>query len=110
MDQKIKAQWVAALRSGEYQQGRGRLRIGDKFCCLGVLCDLHSKIAGFEWDSGSYLRNNGALAVEVSDWAGLGSSDVVIDPDNDFGERSASAINDAGVSFSKIADLIERNL
>jgi hypothetical protein len=30
--------WDAALRSGEYQQGKGRLETKDKkFCCLGVL-------------------------------------------------------------------------
>lgn len=41
--------WVAALRSGKYEQGQGYLRqdITDhhghttsEFCCLGVLCDL----------------------------------------------------------------------
>ena len=31
--------WVAALRSGEYQQGTGYLNSGD-FCCLGVLCEV----------------------------------------------------------------------
>lgn len=40
MDPEIKAKWVAALRSGKYKQGRGRLRSGDEFCCLGVLCDI----------------------------------------------------------------------
>ena len=32
--------WVAALRSGKYEQAKGWLREGDKFCCLGVACDL----------------------------------------------------------------------
>ena len=36
--------WIDALESGEYQQGRGKLRTKDnKFCCLGVLCDLAVK-------------------------------------------------------------------
>lgn len=53
----VKAQWLAALRSGEYEQGRGMLqkkapeddeRIeGDSgkpsFCCLGVLCVIYAK-------------------------------------------------------------------
>lgn len=39
MTPELKAKWIAALRSGEYQQGRGRLRTDDnRFCCLGVLC------------------------------------------------------------------------
>ena len=41
-------EWVKALRSGEYQQGRGCLRSrDDKFCCLGVLCDLTNRK---EWE------------------------------------------------------------
>jgi len=31
--------WTDALRSGKYIQGRSRLRYGDAFDCLGVLCD-----------------------------------------------------------------------
>jgi hypothetical protein len=45
MDQEIKQQWVDALRSGEYSQGRYWLRHGNRensnHCCLGVLCDLY---------------------------------------------------------------------
>jgi len=37
-------EWVKALRSGEYKQGQSYLRNRDnKFCCLGVLCDLTNK-------------------------------------------------------------------
>ena len=40
MDTKIKAQWLAALRSGEYKQGKRFLHNKDhEFCCLGVLLD-----------------------------------------------------------------------
>ena len=41
MDIGIKAAWVEALRSGKYEQGKQALRAeGNKFCCLGVLCDV----------------------------------------------------------------------
>jgi len=40
---EIKAQWVAALRSGEYVKGRNHLQKDGKFCCLGVLCELAVK-------------------------------------------------------------------
>lgn len=41
MNQEIKNQWVAKLRSGEYEQGYNALRSKDnKYCCLGVLCDI----------------------------------------------------------------------
>lgn len=32
--------WIAALRSGEFQQGKAYLNKGDKMCCLGVLCEV----------------------------------------------------------------------
>ena len=44
MNPEIKARWQEKLRSGEYQQGSGMLAAhtesGDKFCCLGVLCEI----------------------------------------------------------------------
>src|SRR6478752_3145258 len=42
MDKKLKAEWLAALRSGKYKQGQGGLHNpdGDTYCCLGVLCDV----------------------------------------------------------------------
>ena len=44
MKPEIQAEWVAALRSGEYKQGTGVLRSeANEFCCLGVLCDLAVK-------------------------------------------------------------------
>lgn len=45
----FKARWIAALRSGRYQQGEHVLRSEDnKFCCLGVACNLIDPSA---WDS-----------------------------------------------------------
>jgi hypothetical protein len=42
MNQEVKAKWVAALRSGEFEQNKGALTNADrtKHCCLGVLCEL----------------------------------------------------------------------
>ena len=34
--------WVAALRSGKYQQGVGSLNRNEKYCCLGVLADINN--------------------------------------------------------------------
>jgi hypothetical protein len=53
MEPGIKAQWLSALRSGEYKQGQGKLakvaESGEKqYCCLGVLCDIaiRNKVPG----------------------------------------------------------------
>lgn len=50
----FKPLWIDALRSGKYEQGHLRLRTADdKYCCLGVVCDLVSKLPNiegrFEW-------------------------------------------------------------
>lgn len=50
MDQKIKQQWIDALRSGNYSQTRQRLHDKHGYCGLGVLCDLHSKATGNSWE------------------------------------------------------------
>jgi len=40
-------EWIEALRSGEYQQGKHMLKVNDDtYCCLGVLCD---KVKPKEW-------------------------------------------------------------
>ena len=33
--------WIKALRSGLYPQGRSYLHANNKYCCLGVLCDVY---------------------------------------------------------------------
>jgi hypothetical protein len=42
MNQEVKTKWVAALRSGEFEQNKGALTNADrtKHCCLGVLCEI----------------------------------------------------------------------
>lgn len=39
---ELKAKWLAALRSGDYKQGKNYLHNSakDTFCCLGVLCEV----------------------------------------------------------------------
>jgi hypothetical protein len=47
----------SALESGTYQQGKSALRTtrmtsADQFCCLGVACEIHIKMAAYEGYSG----------------------------------------------------------
>jgi len=51
MNADLKPKWLAALRSGEYEQGQRKLRKNDKYCCLGVLCDIMPEIG---WDAVPY--------------------------------------------------------
>lgn len=122
MDQAIKERWITALRSGEYEQGKGYLRLtdGDKdrYCCLGVLSELavqHGVIEAPTWDT-EYTEialygddcDDVALPRPVVKWAGLE------DPDPDFQDqdgdrRHLSFMNDNGRSFDEIADYIEEH-
>ncbi len=43
-NKELQTKWIEALSSGKYKQGIGKLKVEEKgeekFCCLGVLCDL----------------------------------------------------------------------
>ena len=108
MNQAIKAQWIAALRSGNYAQTQGMLRSDTGFCCLGILCDLHSKAGLGTWIERSYDGNIDLLPDSVAEWAELEISPYVND-------APLVDLND-GVNgyeprtFAQIADLIEEAL
>lgn len=114
MRQDIKDRWVAALRSGEYQQGRNFLRRdNDTYCCLGVLCDLLKADLKIDWknrefENFSFANRDVFLPGSVSSLAGLESNDPMVTVDGK--QRRLSELNDKGYSFPQIADLIEQQL
>lgn len=131
MNEEIKQEWITALTSGEYQQGKHELRTSDnKYCCLGVLCDIAAKHGVGEWrsnrrfvptqkqlDSGSVLAydtSSGQLPKFVSDWAELSSADPQVDytySNGAVGGRALSAINDrTDEGFAGIARYIQEQL
>ncbi len=100
MNPERKAQWVAALRSGEFPQGQSELKTAEgEFCCLGVACELayregklnFGEVASDEEDNGhkrvygdvdDYLENVSSnewswsdLPVGARNWLGLGEMD-----------------------------------
>ena len=106
MNADIKRQWIAALRSGEYQQTRGRLRNNGGYCCMGVLCDLHAKESGGLWtgsqeDGWAYRFEGVVLPSVVADWAGIAGLNPMVDG------AALGYRNDNGGTFDEIADLIE---
>lgn len=102
----FKAKWIAALRSGEYKQGTDFLcSSDDKFCCLGVACDL----LGVDWQqcpSGVWAANakTSTLPPDLQYKLGLGPTGFLYPR----GEALAN-LNDGGKSFLEIADIIEQN-
>lgn len=113
MKEEIKNKWVAALRSGEYKQGNGRLRdSANGFCCLGVLCDLYSKEKEVPWTFVNvrfpyFLNENAILPSEVAKWAGTRVKD------GSYGDGETYGLiyyNDTlNYDFNKIADIIEKD-
>jgi hypothetical protein len=120
MNPEIKAKWLEWLRSDNYKQATGRLRTGENsFCCLGVLCHIHQREAAGRWvldsDGYSYTDSHetegGVLPTFVIDWAGL--QDCAPEPILDYGSglsASLSWLNDHGMTFNEIANLIEKQL
>lgn len=121
MNAQIKAEWIAALRSGEYPQDKGMLHGDIGYCCLGVLCDLHAKSTGGTWgDDYTYLGEQNGLPIEVQKWAGLDRTFPLV------GDQSLAVLNDGvegwdeeeecdveyepSLPFTEIADLIEQHL
>lgn len=95
MDKELKKRWVAALRSGEYNQGRYTLRSRDGFCCMGVLCDLIDPEGWEEPVPGGFLwRGNRVHCPLVASLAPI-----------------FVQLNDkSGCSFEEIADYIDKNV
>jgi hypothetical protein len=111
IDQETKDKWIAALRSGNYKQGKTQLRrddeTGSEFCCLGVLCEVMGKETCtsyglgteaylFSWPDGAPRKFTVSLPFDVID---------------ETTQYSLMEFNDdCAWSFSMIADWIEENI
>lgn len=123
MKKEIADKWVAALRSGEYQQAKEWLKTNDGFCCLGVLCDI-SGLGTWATEpcEGVYAKHLGAVAYcdddsmdatalsdKVQEWAGMFSEEGSLRDDDAAITYSLVQMNDEGWTFEEIADYIETN-
>jgi hypothetical protein len=104
-----KAAWLSALRSGNFGQTKTQLRnLFDlnRFCCLGVMCEVFKDAVNGEWkkdlfgikDEQRYVGGYPPLA--VTKYVGM----------TDDTQRFISGLNDDGATFAEIADYIEANL
>lgn len=122
---ELKAKWLVALRSGEYQQAKGALRTieGEKcMCCLGVLCDVIDpngwrSIEGQAWRWGPDLPGQSHIQYLPPNLrTAYGFSEIIRD---EYGLSVESALanrNDGAIdghprwTFAQIADWIEERL
>ena len=131
----IAKQWVEALNSGTYKQGQGKLHATDikgecMYCCLGVLCDLYMQQNPDELDVKVVTRKSDAfpqhfqmlsigddsltvydnesvvLPLRVREWAGMSDPLGRFIDSESHGQDSLAELNDHGMSFAKLADVI----
>lgn len=112
MDAKLKADWIAALRSGEYKQGRAALATADgKYCCLGVLA-LAGNLCDFAPETPSPLADLVGTFADGSKRSGMIPDSVCtkIGLSYEMHERCWRMNDRDRRSFSEIADFIEENI
>ena len=99
--------WVEALRSGKYEQDKEALQGRKGFCCLGVLCKV-AEDNGIDVLMDSDGRLDGShlgKQKKVWRWSELANQEGAF---KRIGEDEwLTQLNDAGKSFSEIADIIE---
>jgi len=118
------ADWVKALRSGDYEQGQEALCKGGSFCCLGVLCEILElpKVDHMGATYYNFPRPEGALsAVGMQQsvipriWQPIILEDLNLQQvvEDEVGDKLSLhtrliCMNDEGRSFNEIADFIEK--
>lgn len=102
IDPILKARWVAALRSGDYAQGREVFldSVTNQYCCLGVLCEVADVPVHMEF--GTNLADNYSDVRELL---------VARYPQDNPIVEDLWRMNDSlQKSFDEIADFVEENL
>lgn len=117
MNEPFRTRWVAALRSGEYQQLTGSLhdygtKTPDAYCCLGVALELLAAELHvddiFNFEISDNARVNGGHYYLAEDQEELPSSYAYFLMDITPAEGTQLArLNDAQFTFNQIADIIE---
>lgn len=111
MKEDIAKRWVEALRSSKYKQGKDQLQTSDnKFCCLGVLCDIVKDDVGGTWDGQTFRLDTTSETINLPEavkqftlmksYTGSrkGKSSLIKLNDNRFNQYN----------FNRIADIIEK--
>lgn len=98
--------WLDALRSGEYEQGTGALCDNNKYCCLGVGCEVLEvpKVLdrGFASYDGEEATAPPAVVVGLSLLNDRGAS-------FEGGDSLVRLNDEVGKTLVEIADIVESN-
>lgn len=96
---EFKEKWIAALVSGEYEQGKEHLCVNDKYCCLGIACVVSGAkmtVDLGEWGTIPSLRQTENVPRQL-----IVNEDLI---------RTLYEMNDSGITFPEIANWINENL
>lgn len=104
--------WVQVLESGEFNQAHAVLRDGDKFCCLGVACEVYRRQTGKGgWMHHSWTEDGNTkdayLPDTVREWLGVRTENGTYIKGDE--ERTLIDLNDsirAPKTFTEIAAVI----
>lgn len=109
MKKELAMKWIEALRSGNYKQGKQFLNKNEKYCCLGVLCEIEGLLKRTDVMSGAtvYFSDDRWLTKALASYPGknLRSSQGII---LSMGTTLAT-LNDTGRKFAEIANIIEKH-
>lgn len=106
-----------ALESGKYVQGEGVLRTNDnKFCCLGVACDISGLGMWIPTVDSAYHyviekadkqeTGRSLLPESMCDWLGTTDGGDFRKGGVDIPYETLTSLNDNGTSFSEIAKIL----
>lgn len=126
MNADVKARWIAALRSGNYNQTRGCLGAintetgSQAHCCLGVLCEILSipsqrkatdvhNVVELAYGNPNELPERAILPTSAQEAAGLDAANPSAVTVSGL-DSSLAELNDMGKTFDEIADIIEAQL
>ena len=113
--------WIEALRSGKLMQGKYVLRKGNEFCCLGVAAELSGELVDVSeegpteygvWNETEDVYNMATYTFHP-DFDGNGEPkchELKRKWSEEHGEDNLADMNDGGMSFSQIADVIEQDI
>ena len=116
----VKRKWLAALRSGKYKQGESYMynKYDNSYCCLGVLCEIEGANTK-QMHKIELPAEIGMFTELVPNASELTKAQKELNNTNDFfafsvmykGKMTSLAyMNDDGISFSEIADVIEKKV
>jgi hypothetical protein len=113
MNKRIKAKWVKALLSGDFDQTRGALKDSNGYCCLGVLRDVLKPGSLLKGPDGAEMlhptfRKEAGLTFEEQ--KGLADLNDAAGTYIDIHTPRGGWVNLEGIPFEVIAGFIDANL